>query len=85
MPLTDHVPPVPTVAVSGVEEFVPSLATTETVAPDSPVPLAVVDETLLRLIGFVTEVMAIAGAAVSLVDDRVPVAVLPEESVAVAL
>ena len=54
MPVTVQVPAEVTVAVWAVVEVVPSLATTETVAPASPVPLAVVLEALLRLIGLVT-------------------------------
>ena len=53
--------------VCAVVEFVPSLATSEIVAPASPVPLAVALLALARSMGFVADVMATVGATVSLV------------------
>ena len=67
MPLTVHVPLLETVVVTAVDEFEPFLATTEIVAPASPVPLAVVLLTFVVLIALVTDVMATAGAVVSVV------------------
>ena len=81
MPLTLQVPPEPTVVVTAVEDVVPSLATTEIVAPTSPVPLAVVLVSLVLLMELVTEVMT----TVVLVDVSVPVAMLPTASVSVTV
>ena len=56
IPLIDQVPADATVVVWAVVLLVPSVATTEMLAPTSPVPLAVVESSLLVLIGLVTEV-----------------------------
>ncbi len=80
MPVIDHVPFAATVVVFAVVVCVPSLATTEMVAPAVPVPLAEVLVALLPLIGLVTVVTATLGATVSLVAVFVAVAVLPPAS-----
>ena len=59
MPVIDQVPSEPIVVVWAVVEFVPSVTTTEIEAFASPVPLIDVLSTFDRLIGFVTDVMAI--------------------------
>lgn len=81
MPEIDQVPPEPIVVVWAVVEFVPSVTTTDTVAPASPVPLIVVECSLAAVTGLVTELIA----TVVLVDVMVVDAVLPEVSVSVAV
>ena len=71
--------------VSGLVVWVPSVATSEIVSPASPVPLAVVLLAFAAVMGLVTEVMATTGAAVSFVVVLLLVAVLLDESVAVAV
>ncbi len=85
MLLTVHLPPVPTVAVCGAELCVPSLATTVTVSPAVPVPLAEVFVWFVESIAAVTVVIATVGATVSFVAVFVDVAVLPAASLAVAV
>jgi len=65
MPSTDHVPLLVTVVVTAVVVLVPLLATTEILAPTSPVPLAVVFAAFAALIGLVTELIATDGGVVS--------------------
>lgn len=85
MPLIDHVPPATTVVVLAGVLWPPLLATTEIVAPTSPVPLILVLVLLELLIELVTVVTAMAGACVSLVAVPAAVAELPTASVAVTL
>ena len=85
IPLIVQVPAEPTVVVWAEVEFVPSETTKEIVAPTSPVPLAVVAASFVLLTGLVTDVIATAGATVSLVAVLLLCAELPEPSVAVAV
>ena len=85
MPLIDQVPAEPTVAVTAAVVVVPSVATSEIVAPAVPVPLAVTAVLFDAVMGFVTDVMATDGATVFLVEVSVLVAELLDESVAVAV
>ena len=70
--------------MSIVTDQVPSLATTEIVPSNSPVPLTEVLFALAALIGSVTEVTATTEARVSFVAVSELVDVLPTLSVAVA-
>lgn len=79
IPVIDQVPP-EIVVVWAVVEFVPSLTTTETVAPSSPVPLIDALLSLERFTGLVTAVIA----TVVLVDVALTLTELPDVSVAVA-
>ncbi len=85
MLLIDQVPPEPTVVVCAVVECVPSVTTTEIVAPTSPVPLIVVVVLLELLTGLVTVVTLTAGATVSFAEVLVAFAEFPAASVAVAV
>ena len=85
IPVTVHVPLLATVAVTAGDVLVPSVATTETVSPAVPVPLAEVLVAFELLTSFGTVTTATVGTTVSFVVVRVAVAVLPALSLAVAV
>jgi hypothetical protein len=85
MPVTDQLPPEPTVVVCAAVVWIPSVATTEMVAPTVPVPLAEVLVILVPLIGLVTLVIETLGAVIVFFVVVAVMEVLADESVAVAV
>ena len=77
MPPIDHTPPALTVVVAGEVELLPSVTTTEIVAPTSPVPLTAVSVALPAFTGLVTVLMSTVGPTVSFLETIVSISVVP--------